>query len=226
MKNKNLQIILAVLILLAFGFLLYPKNHQDSSAYPNRQFDINKNFFQTEAYPSEITNITDDNLVGMKCGDSYSRQIDGSYVSFAGSKQAKNADSEILNLVKMAEKTIDTQQVDAIMSCHAADNRIIIVYHTLGGGGGSKNVAHFGLVNDDNVKKITSISNYGTPYFVCNEPLQLTTSNILYYACGGGDSNVGSSTIYKIDLSADSYSSVLQCSSSGDETGKVTVSCK
>lgn len=225
MKNKNLYIFFAVLVLLTVGLLLYSKNRQDSPAYSKRQFDINKKFFQMEAYPSEITNINDNNLIGMKCGDFYTWQIDDSYISFAGSKQAKNADSEILNLVKMAEKTIGGEQVYTIKSCNIADNRTIIQYETVGGGGGSKNVAHFGLVNDSDVKKIISIPNYGIIYFHCSSPIQLTNSNILYYECGGGDSNVGSSTIYKIDLNTYSYSSVLRCFSSGDETGKVTTSC-
>lgn len=215
-----------VLLLLAVGLLLYSKNQKDSPVYPKRQFDINKKFFQTEAYPSEITNISADNLVGMKCGDSYTRQIDGSFTSYAGSKQAKNANSEILNLVEMAKKTIGEEQVHAIMSCHTSNNKIILTYHTLGGGGGSKNVAHFALVSSNEIiSKIVSIPNYGIAYFGCNKPLQLTTSNLLYYECGGGDSNTGSNAIYKIDLNNYSYFSVLQCFSSGSETGAITTSC-
>lgn len=209
------------------------------AGYLKRQFDPTKKFFSTRDYPTEIINITDTQLVGMKCTAGLtcvSPYTECTYYpenADTSKPPSKTTDPQLLNIIKEANKTIDketvmgtpTRDIEEVTSCEIDDGRQILRYKTGGGGGGAGSVDYIGVVSPSRtINKIASIQE-NTAYFGCYQPLQLTKSNILYYQCGGGDGMGGSGSIYKIDLQNKTALPLLQCTSLGDESGKVTLTC-
>lgn len=210
------------------------------SGYLKRQFDPLKKFFSARDYPSEVVSIVDSELVGMKCTTiltCVSPYTECTYYPEGADMSKpplKNTDPQLLNLIKEANKTIDKEtimgtsarDVEEVTSCKTENGKQILRYKTGGGGGGAGSVDYIGVVTSNNiVNKIAAIQE-NTAYFGCYLPLQLTQSNILYYQCGGGDGLAGSSTIYTINLIDKTSTPLLQCSSIGDESGKVSLTCK
>jgi len=210
------------------------------TGYPKRQFDPTKKFFSSRDYPNEVTSIVDTELVGMRCTarlTCVSPYTECTYYpegADTSKPPSRNTDPQLLNLIKEANKTIDKETVmgipardiEEVTLCDTEDGRQILRYKTGGGGGGAGSVDYIGLGNSGNViNKIVAIQE-NIAYFGCYQPLQLAKSNILYYQCGGGDGPAGSSTIYKINLTNKTSSSLLQCTSVGDESGNVTLTCK
>lgn len=208
------------------------------AGYLKRQFDPTKKFFSTRDYPTEVINIADAQLIGMKCTarlTCVSPYTECTYYpegADTSKPPTKTTDPQLLNIIKEANKTIDKETVmgtpardiEEVTSCETEDGRQLLRYKTGGGGGGAGSVDYIGLVSSSSVNKIASIQE-GVAYFGCYQPLQLTKLNDLYYQCGGGDGPAGSSTIYKINLTNKTVSTLLKCSSVGDESGNVTLTC-
>ena len=214
-----------------------PTQQSTAENFIKRQFDINKQIKISENnfidYPKEIVNINENNLIGMKCSPYIWYGYDSdSYLYYDESvsvqKDTKTlTDKRLLKLITEAQKTVPGKTIGDVRFCDIEDNRTVLQYGIHGGGGGSENTANFGVVNaDGTVKKITAISNDGAPYFECRQPLQLTKTNLLYYECGGGDGLLGATSFYKINLSNNSHSAVLKCTSVGSETEPVKITCK
>jgi len=203
-----------------------PGQEGKATAYSKRQFDINKNFFQTQHYPNEIVSIENKDLVGMKCSPEYVRQVGGEY-TLGTDPESKLKDISLLGMVNNLNKTVSNNYIAAFTVCDTEDRMRIVEYEIWGGGGGSKNVAYFGLINKDNsIEEIERIDTDGSPYFTCDIPLQLTSLDLLYYECRGGDGGSGSASIYKIDLNKKTSIRILKCDSSANPNGKPFLQCQ
>ncbi len=203
-----------------------PGQERKEAAYSKRQFDINKNFFQAQPYPNELISIGNRDLVGMKCSPEYVRQAGGEY-TLGTDPESELKDVSLLGIITNLNKTIVDNYIAAFTACDTEDMMRIVEYEIWGGGGGSKNVAYFGVVNaSGTVEEVTSIKNDGTPYFTCDIPLQLTSLDLLYYECRGGDGGSGSASIYKIDLNKKLVTRVIKCDSSANLNGNPTLQCE
>lgn len=206
-----------------------PKNGQKGEVRisPKRQFDINSKFYLTQSYPSELVNLKEDNLLGFSCSQQYVRQMDKWYSDYDNRIELK--DAKLLRLIESVPTDLKGSKTDSFVffvSCAIENGGTIVKYEKWAGGGGSRNIVYFGVINTSgSVGEVTSIKNDGTPYFTCNKPLQLTASNILYYGCGGGDGGSGSAAIYKIDLNNKSITRILKCDSSVNPNGKPLLEC-
>ena len=204
----KLFVVVGVIIIFFAGIyfaLLKNQNNQkeEANTYSKRQFDINSKFYLTQRYPSELVDIEEDSLLGIRCSQQqYVRQMDKWYSDYDNKIELK--DTNLLRLIESASTDLKGSKTDSFIffsSCATENGGTIVKYEKWAGGGGSRNVAYFGVVNaSGNVERVTSIKSDGIPYFTCNKPLELTTSNVLYYECGGGDGGSGSASIYKIDL--------------------------
>jgi len=219
-----------------------PTQRTTTKSFVKRQFDINKkieisggNFID---YPKELLSIGENDLVAMECSpyiwysynsDSYLYYEENIPAEKIITKDTKTlTDKKLLKLINEANKNVPSKTIDDIRFCDTEDSRTVFQYGTHAGGGGNQNVANFGIVNSDGtVKKITAIPNDGAPYFECRWPLQLTKSGLLYYECGGGDGFFGATSFYKINLTANTHSAVLKCTSVGNDRGEpVKITCK
>lgn len=223
--------LLFIAFLFFVGFYIVSSRQQTSSgtvAFSKRQFDISSKFYLTQNYPSELIDIKEDNLLGMNCSQQYVRQMDKWYSDYDNKIEVK--DANLLRLIESAPTELKGSKTDSFVffnSCALENGGIIVKYEKWIGGGGFRNVAHFGIANaSGNVEKIASIENDGAPYFTCNKPLQLTTSNVLYYSCGGGDGGSGSASIYKIDLNKKTITRIIKCDSSANPNGKPFLQCQ
>lgn len=184
-----------------------------SNNFPKRQFDASKKFFQTYSYPQSLINISDQYLVGMKCTPQYLKQASEEF-TLGTNPDVKLTDNTQLQLISKVESSIG-KDISTFMSCVTYDNKTIVVYEVWGGGGGSTNTAYFSLANSGVIDKATIILNDGSPYWTCQQPLQLSTSDKLYFQCGGGDGVYSSASIYEIDLNTNTSKSctsvLLRC---------------
>lgn len=232
---KFFALIFIAFLFLAGIYFLLPKQssvsptkqgQEGKAAYSKRQFDVNKNFFNTESYPNELIAIENKDLVGMKCSPEYVRQVGGEY-TLGTNPESKLEDVSLLGIITNLNKTIVNNYIAVFTMCDTENGMRIIEYETWSGGGGLGNTAYFGIVKDArDIEEITSIKNDGIPYFTCNRPLELTTSNILYYGCGGGDGGSGSASIYKIDLNNKTSTRIIKCDSSANPNGKPLLQCQ
>lgn len=207
-----------------------PKNSQKGEAriYSKRQFDINSKFYLTQGYPSEVIDTKEDNLLGISCSQQYVRQMDKWYSDYDNKTELK--DANLLRLIESASLDLKGSKTDSFIFfafCAIENGGTIVKYEKWAGGGGSRNVVFFGVLNTSgSVEEVTNIKNDGMPYFTCNRPLQLTASNILYYGCGGGDGGSGSASIYKIDLNKKTSTRIIKCDSSANPNGKPLLQCQ
>lgn len=207
----------------------FPKNTQKGEAkiYSKRQFDINSKFYLTQSYPSELIDVKEDNLLGMNCSQQYVRKTDIWYSDYDNKIELK--DANLLRLIESASTELKGSKTDSFIFftfCAIENGETIVKYERWAGGGGSQNVVYFGVVNESgNVEEVTRMNTDGTVGFTCNMPLQLTSSNILYYGCGGGDGASGSASIYKIDLNNKISTRIIKCDSSASPNGKPFLKC-
>lgn len=224
-------LVVAIVIMLLYKALSYfdlplkPHNQNrtnttiSANGYQARQFDPMQDMFQEQPYPKELTDINENDLLGMKCSE-----------TFVGD-EISSIDPDLLTLAKKASEYIAAEWVDEITFCETQDNKTIVTYEKYAGGGGMESVAYIAVANTENtLEQITSIPNPRLPYFVCRNPLQLTTDNILYHSCIAGDAGFGAMSIYKIDLNQKTNTLLTQCTSQADlenkRGGKGEVTCK
>ncbi len=188
----------------------------DSSASIKRQFDVNALFFKKQKYPTEITAVSEDNLVAMTCSE---------YDHYGTNKS-----EEITNFKKIVQKNYPEKLITGFQYCKTQDQRIIASYGLGPCGGGCSGEPHIGLISKDTFHDLATMKSNFVAYFGCRQPLQLTSGNILYYECGGVDGGGAYSSIYKIDLNNKKSVSILSCTSQTDtsvqEPWTTTNSCK
>ncbi|MEK7518285.1 MAG: hypothetical protein AAB583_07120 [Patescibacteria group bacterium] len=210
-----------------------------TKSFVKRQFDVNKkieisggNFID---YPKEIVNISETDLIGMKCTpyiwygyspDSYSYYDESVPVEKLTTKDTKTlTDERLLKLISEAKKTVSGRAIFDVRFCETENGRLLLEYNAPdpalgGGGGGANSVANFGIVNSDgSVSKTTSILREQ-----CRTPLVLTRSNLFYWQCGFGEGFHSEVFFYKIDLTSKTHEIVMKCTSIGslDEPAKIT----
>lgn len=195
----------------------------DAQAYAQRLFDPTAKFFGAHDFPLELTNLSDDQLQAIKCSPRYDKNDQGQFV-------ATNIDdhSEI-ELTDPRLKAILTgnTSITAISLCETEAGETLVHYEIGAGGGGMQTVAYFGLLDaDSNLDQTIDIPADDAPYFNCTQPLALTTNNIFYYGCGGGDGGFSQATIYKIDISTHQAAQLAKCTSTADGTGNSTSECE
>lgn len=177
-----------------------------------RQF-ASKDYFESQPYPDELLKVSEDNLIGMRCTGWYLKQNGDYEINMEDGSSVKLTDQNLLQIVLNLNKSI-LKETNAFQACFTESNQTILEYETWGGGGGTKNIAHFGLVSSNgSFRKVSSIPNSGMPYFGCSTPLQLTKDNILYYSCGGADGGFIGDEIYAINLTTGTHRFVISCES-------------
>lgn len=201
-----------------------------SEGFKKRQFDINKKFFKSKNYPDEVINISEENLVGMKCTPRIFKSVGPSAIA----ELTEEKKEKLLALIKEADKTIDKldrfgnpAEIYEVTYCQTEDGRQILRYKISSGGGGGGGADYIGLVNPDNtIKRVAKIADNHFAYFGCYNPLQLTKDNILYYNCWGGDGPSGVASIYKISLNDSSVKRLIDCKSGVDIEDKPYLECE
>ena len=201
--------------------------------YPKRLFDVSSKWIAGVKYPSEVTDVQEQNLIGLKCS-AYYQSTDGvAYEALIDGDPQKLTDQTLIGLIKKTGSNIG-KSVSAAFYCEPNEGAILYEYETQAGGGGTGNVAHINLVSaDGSIEKVTEIPYDGAAYFACRKPLQLTSANIFYIECGGGDGGGGAASVYSIDLNDKKQSQVLYCSAhvdtdnlQADGTPGTKVECK
>ncbi len=189
-----------------------------AQAYKKRLYDSTTKIIGSNTFPTEMSAIADSQLIGLRCSGYYYSDYEGKYLTEVPSsvgKPVEMTDPLFLSITKNDPK------IAAILSCSTQSGATIVYYELQegksGGGGGMSTVAHFALVNAaGTLKDIAVIPNDGAPYFTCRSPYMLTTSNILYWGCGGGDGGFGQSSIYAINTVTATVRRVFKCSSTVD----------
>lgn len=237
-RRAKFFVLFLIATLVLAGIYIFSSRQQNSSGLPTnnqnkksvvfskRQFDINSKFYLTQNYPPEL-NIKEDNLLGIGCSQQYVRQKDKWYSDY--DKKIEIKDANLLHLIDSAPVALKGSDTDSFIFftyCSIENGGTVAKYEKQTGGGGSRNVVFFGVMNaSGNIEEVTNIKNNGTPYFTCNKPLEFTTSNIFYYGCEGGDGGSGSASIYKIDLDNRISTRIIECDSSVNLNGKPILQC-
>lgn len=195
----------------------------NSKSFTKRQFDVSRKLqhgeplFQSLDYPQELVSINENDLVGMRCTPGLTCVSPYESCSYypEGLERSKppftTADQKLLTLVKNANNIIDKKgslPIEEIQLCEAENNQQILRYQDPNRGGGGGGTDHISLVNLDNgsVKKVVTIDEPGA-YFGCNQPIQLTKDNVLYYQCY----SEGKASIYSISLNNYTKTRILYC---------------
>jgi hypothetical protein len=199
-------------------------------------FDPQTSFAFSQPYPSELISMDSTNLQTLKCSSQYYiNDLDENDVYVSNNPELKLRDQELLNVVGFLNSNLSSNvppepsSISSIAMC-VGDNQTIIIYQIFSGGGGSRNSAHFGYLENNKVVSAVVVPADGSPYFTCSDPLVLTKDEELYYSCGGGDAGYASASIYKINLSKGSFNQIYKCTSTSDlenyPNSQVSVACE
>ncbi len=198
----------------------------NSGRFSKRLFDPNGTIIETAPFPKEMTKISDSALVGLQCSGFYYNYGNGGFLMETESGSKEMTDALLLDVASKHPT------ISALSSCRTETGGTIVHYEIEAGAAGAGNTSSFfTLETDGSLKKISSISNDGAPYFICSRPYMLTDKNIVYWGCGGGDGGFGQSSVYAIDLNTSSTRRVIKCTStadseSADPGGPSTVKCE
>jgi hypothetical protein len=183
--------------------------------FSKRLFEVGDNFFPETAFPAELTSLTDDQLVGIQCTDRYQDSGERKFVAYLSQETKLLTDPTLLSFIETHPTA------SRVTRCETTTGQSIIEYDIEAGGGGSGSVAYFDWISaQGTLIKTVSIPNDGAPYFGCFPPYALTTGNLFYYGCGGGDGGFGQTTLYKIDLNAGSAQLLLRCTSTAESSAE------
>ena len=174
--------------------------------FTKRFFKLNGKIVNFANYPTQITHVDGQNLIGMDCR--------GTYGSDAGPYQTDiNSDPTLKALEYQFDKIENLPFAKYISFCNLEDGRVLATFYTYPGGiGDSHATAHFGILENG---KLTIFLNYdpgmeaGRPAIGFG-PLELTKNNILYYARDTGDA-ISVVEIHKVDFNQKTHKIILTC---------------
>lgn len=199
--------------------------------FAKKLFDTSKEFVFSTALPKEVVEISDSQLVGIKCGEIYFKQNDGNF-SYHVNNQVENpeikADSQQLAYVDKARK-LSMKEISDFQICQLEDGRSIGIFSEQLPGGGAGKDTYIGLIENQTLSTLSYIPHQPYAYFSCNQPLQMTSSNYFYIRCNAGDGGGGYSQINKVNLNNQTVVPIIGCYTQADfkmNSDKVTVECK
>lgn len=200
---------------------------QVSMTFKRRQFDISKKFFIEEAYPKELTQISEDDLQEMMCTPDYEKL--GDVFQDGQRKIDRQSDPKIMHFVDAIEKNYkDTKypHVMNIQTCSSKSGEELLLYGMGPCGGGCGGIPFIAEYRNQQVKQLVEVEGKEA-YFGCN-PLQLTNGNDLYLNCGGGDGPTNSRYIYRLSLNDSSFTKLKYCTATVNDfqTQKVVSHCE
>lgn len=190
------------------------------------------------AYPKELKLIADKNLIGFQCENRYDADSDGVFKHWGLPINDDNSqsfttfsDSKLISLLTLKAKEVEnihnSSTLSSIQICNTAEDRRIVIYTVFKHGGGVGQDTYISYLKDDgSLEKEAYLPIEDTAYFSCFKPLLLTTKQVLYMSCAGGDGGSGSASIYKVDLQSSNVSLLVKCETlSADESGNVQKKC-
>lgn len=191
--------------------------------YKKRQFVTSDAWIPNIKYPNEITNVTEEKLEDLSCrvytvfGTDQS-QKDYIYTD-ESTKQNVSLESDSVSLGIYQELKKKSIPLHDLLVCKKYDGSALVGYTEASQtpGGGNPFTTHYLVVSfEERNVPLVSLPYKNYAYYSCVTPLQLTTDNIYYVSCGGGEGGGCNSArdIYKIDLSAHTHSEILSCSTS------------
>jgi len=192
------------------------------STFPRKLFDASVSFALGKGYPDTILSLKDSDLVGIKCSRTYNL-VGGRYVYTVGADTVELKDPAILAFI--SGNPASGKIIGSISSCTTEAGKTLAIYTTEGAATEGVSVTYFGYLipNSSTPVSFASVESSGTSPFVCTKPLALTSSDVLYYECGGPEKEA----IYKIDLGNATSSAIYSCqsTSSGVEGTAPVVTC-
>jgi hypothetical protein len=125
-----------------------------------------------------------------------------------------------------AREKFNTRDLNSIQICNTEEDRQFVIYGISNQGGGSGDDVYVSYIKaDGTLDKETRIPQDNSPYFGCFGPLVLTTKQVLYMDCGGGDGGYGAASIYKLNLNDSTSVQVIKCTSTITEDGQSNLEC-
>lgn len=175
-------------------------------------------FFDQEL-PAEITQMPDTKLKTISCSPFYSKQIDGSYTMIdpVGGDLVTVENETVFKIADLINEATKDRDPDEFAFCQTDNAQKLVIYNIFQGGGGGANTVNLTLTGKDDqvLGPITTIPNsQGFPYFNCRYPLQLTTDNVVYLQCGGGDGGFVGGLLMKVNLISTTQTTLKTCRSS------------
>jgi hypothetical protein len=168
-------------------------------------FSTEDTFLEDRSLPPEIANLADAELVGLDCTEVF-----------------QNEGEQSLTDPQLLEFITENPSTSVISRCTTQNNETILHYE-IHGGGGINNIAYFAqLTTEGQLTAPVAIQNDGVPYFTCDLPYALTSSNVLYFHCVGGDGELAQVSAYKIDFNTKIATLLQKCRSVSGETTTIT----
>ncbi|HYD34736.1 MAG TPA: hypothetical protein VD999_01570 [Vitreimonas sp.] len=194
--------------------------------FKKRLFDSSAIWFVNRPYPSEMTQLDETKLVGLDCSEAYI--LGGPLESLAyftnpsdGSNATQLSDPELLKIPQLVTSSTG-KNVNSFVTCDTATGMKLLEFEEWAGGGGSRNKAFFGVIENNSFTQWAELPTPGLAYFSCFHPLQFTTTKQWYFQCGGGDGGGGGKALYRIDGANNKIQQLEFCTSSVE----LGVSCK
>lgn len=199
--------------------------------YYRRQYDPYINFVETQPYPQKLRSTPDDLLQKMRCTPYYQRTLSGdrrnTYAVFDSvtGERREMTDPTLLNLVTTIERdNLNGEQLYSFRFCQTTTGQQLVnftpVQHSREGS------HHFAYVENGRLKQPIAILDKASAGLICQNPLQLTTKNLLYYECSYGDGSASLNSIIEIDMVAGISRTIFSCSVGYPESEPVSISCR
>lgn len=179
------------------------------SLFSKRLYNIDDKLIGKQPLPTEIVNLKDNQLVDISCSPIYDYDSAGKYIAYLDNSKTLELTDPILLKITRSNSSISN-----ISSCKTYDGKIIVQYLIAAGGGGAGNTSYFGFANSNGeLEETIKIVNDGAPYFGCGRPFALTTNNMFYYGCSGGDGGFSQASVYKINMTTLQATKLIKCTS-------------
>lgn len=204
------------------------------------QADIKSKFMGNQDYPSEMTALCDNELVGLTCLEPYTLTEGGTYrftkTEINGSSETTTSlqvtQEDILDNINRIKRKLNGKNPNKIRFCTMGAGDLIAEYEVWKDGAKSNDAAYFAqLYAQGGVQEVAAIQNPGVSFFTCDKPLLLTGKDELYIECDGGDQNSTYKSIHKIatnqaPISKIPDSKIIECTSLDNQLAQPQVKCE
>lgn len=205
--------------------------------YTKRYFHPGDPFFgNQEPPPSELTNLTDEQLITFASGPKFYKQVNGNYEHFYGMEGEPSIpleDSITLTFLANREQVEKSKNPNSSIFFsqiyQIEDGRNLLMYGIKQGELSTGVDIYLGFLNSDATISATAlITKEKSDYFSCHNLLAIKTDNTAYVDCYSGKNSVDTRSIYKVNLNKDgSAVLLLRCytTSADPQSGKINYQC-
>ncbi len=196
--------------------LLFPSPTIDNRVYRAQSSQLTKKIFDTQAYPTELTSLTDDALVPIDCSMVFERNVGGNYTALApeSNQRLPLAESRLHQVLAAIREKVNSSEISAFQSCRTESGKeiVVVTVKAMDDETGSATLMRIGTYQNNQYQPAGTITNIDKlTNFSCPNLLLLTKTNIAYFECRGGETNITQAQVIKFDMSAGIASVMTTC---------------